>query len=94
MVGDIYSKESEVGTIDYWLVKKSMEHSDKFAVIRNINEGEFELQYPKNKERLNGAELVGNVTCSTSDELENVREKLRLIYNIEDSEKGEQEECQ
>lgn len=95
LVGDIYSKESEVGTIDYWLVKKSMEHSDKFAIIRNIDEGEFELQYPKNKERLDGAELVGNVTCSNSDELKNVREKLRLIYHIEENnEKGEQEECQ
>ena len=95
LVGDIYSKESEVGTIDYWLVKKSMEHSDKFAIIRNIDEGEFELQYPKNKERLNGAEFVGNVTCSNSDELENVREKLRLIYNIEENnENGEQEKCQ
>ncbi len=45
--GDVYTSENEKGASKYFLVKKSAESSDKFAIISNAFENELLLNYPK-----------------------------------------------
>lgn len=85
LVGDVYDTED-----GYYLVKKSMEHHDKFAIIRDVEEGEFELQYPKNKARLDGAGFIGNLTDGEGEELEEAKSALRKIYHMEDNQTTEE----
>lgn len=65
--GDIYASvaggESERVEQDslYFMVVRSKEMPDKFALVTNYLEGEYLLQYPKNQELLEGMAYLGNI---------------------------------
>lgn len=65
--GDVYASaaggQPEIIEPDslYFMVVRSKEMPDKFALVTNYLEGEYLLQYPKNQELLAGAAYLGNI---------------------------------
>lgn len=78
--GDVYTSENEEGA-SYFLVKKSAESSDKFAIISNAFENELLLNYPKNRELLDSADFIGNIY---DEENQEAIEALRIIANSQE----------
>lgn len=78
--GDVYSSENEEGT-EYYLVKKSAESSDKFAIIGNAFKDELLLNYPKNREFLDNADFIGNIY---DEENEAALEALKIIADSQE----------
>lgn len=79
--GDVYTSENEEGASEYFLVKKSAESSDKFAIISNSFENELLLNYPKNRELLDSADFIGNIY---DEENQEAIEALRIIANSQE----------
>lgn len=88
--GDVYTSENEEGASEYFLVKKSAESSDKFAIISNAFDNELLLNYPKNREHLEQADFIGNIY----DEENNAEalEALKIIADSQEKTEPEQEE--
>ncbi len=61
--GDVFkNKTSKIGNDNiYYLVKKSVDIKDSFALISNFFDGERCLQYPNNFKILDNAKYIGNV---------------------------------
>ena len=88
--GDVYKAENEEGVCEYYLVKKSAEHANKFAIIGNAFEGELLLNYPQNRKLLNEADFVGNIyeeyCCNEA------LEGLKIIADSQEKNESEKEE--
>ena len=73
ITGDVYKtvlEDKETGeTIEkYYLIKKSAEYSDKFAILSSHIEGELLLNYPANIKLINDAtHYVGNIYNNSAD---------------------------
>ena len=90
--GDIY-KDTVINADDkrnYYLVKKSAEIANSFAIISNGFEGERCLQYPNNFKILDGTFYVGNIYIDNEDHAGAV-EALSIIA---DSQKTEETDCE
>lgn len=85
--GDVYKSENKEGVAEYFLVKKSAELANKFAIISNSFENELLLNYPQNRKHLTNAEFVGNIY-----ENENQSGTLEALKIIADSREKEQPE--
>lgn len=88
--GDVYSSESEEKT-EYYLVKKSAESSDKFAIISNAFNDELLLNYPKNREILDEADFIGNIY---DEENESALEALKIIADSQENSEQPAEESE
>lgn len=86
--GDIYKtvlKDKETGeTIDrYYLIKKSAESNDKFAILSSFEEGELLLNYPANVKLLDDTnEYIGNIYKENSAQNEAI-ECLKIIADYQ-----------
>ncbi len=86
--GDIYKtvlKDKETGeTIDrYYLVKKSAESDDKFAILSSYEEGELLLNYPANVKMLDNADIyIGNIYTANAEQNEAI-EALKFIADYQ-----------
>lgn len=84
--GDVYkihaNNKDEVDIL--YLVKQSAEANDKFAILSNVEEGEFLLNYPANLNLLNqkGIEYVGNIYDNNADQNEAI-ECLKIIADYQ-----------
>lgn len=95
--GDIYKTVLEDNgtneTIDrYYLIKKSAEFNDKFAILSNYTEGELLLNYPANKKLINDAtHFVGNIYNSYDSDQNETVEGLKIIadYQAQFNQKSE-----
>lgn len=88
--GDVFQHTEENEAPVYYLVKKSTERDDSFAFISNIHEGEYLLNYPKNREHITDAEYVGNIFLSeaeqSAEELQNALAALNIIVESQEKE--------
>lgn len=82
MTGDVFKKTSEGETDIYYLVKKSVEIADSYAIISNFFEGERCLQYPSNFKILDNADPIGNIYNSDEEALE----ALKIIADSQTTE--------
>lgn len=86
--GDVYKQNMPCidDEANYFLVKKSAESSDKFAIISNAFENELLLNYPKNRAYLEEADFIGNIYDETGNE-----EALEALKIIADSQEKTEE---
>lgn len=95
--GDIYKTvldDKDTGeTIGrYYLIKKSAEFNDKFAILSNYTEGELLLNYPANKKLIDEATYyVGNIYNSYDSDQNKAVECLKIIadYQAQFNQKSE-----
>ncbi len=80
--GDVFKKTSEGEDTIYYLIKKSTEISNSYAIISSIFEGERCLQYPSNFKILEGSDFVGNIY---SEENEKALEGLKKIADSQEN---------
>lgn len=86
--GDIYKtvlKDKETGeSIDrYYLIKKSAESDDKFAILSSCEEGELLLNYPANVKLIdNATEYIGNIYIENSAQNKAI-ECLKIIADYQ-----------
>lgn len=75
-VGDVFEtfKDNE-----FWIVKNSAKQNGKFAILKDIDEGELELQYPANLRILDYARFVGNFY--EDKEIEKLSAIVQNIYH-------------
>lgn len=80
--GDIYFCKNNQGEKEYYLIKKSAEFSNKFAIISNSFKGELLLNYPKNRQILDNSDYyIGNIY----DQYNNQNEALTALKIIAES---------
>lgn len=84
--GDVFKKTSEGEDSIYYLIKKSTEISNSYAIISSLFEGERCLQYPSNFKILEGSDFVGNIY---SEENEEALEALKIIANSQQAKEAE-----
>lgn len=81
--GDVFIKTSEGEDDIYYLIKKSTEISNSYAIISNIFEGERCLQYPSNFKILENSSLVGNIYVE-DDNTQKALEGLKIIADSQE----------
>lgn len=75
--GDVYSKTTDNGEIQFFGVKESSEVDGAFSIVSNSFEGERMLQYPQNLNLLKQAKTyIGNLYIEDSD-----REAAVNVFN-------------
>lgn len=80
--GDIFKKTSEGEDDIFYLVKKSVEIADSYAIVSNFFEGERCLQYPSNFKILTDSEFVGNIYGQDNEEALNA---LKIIADSQEA---------
>lgn len=90
--GDVYKSNQPNVTNGYWyyLIKKSAEIENSYAIISNYFKGEKLLQYEKNRELLDFTHYEGNIFIN-DDAQEKALEGLRKITETQDANEEDEE---